>query len=282
MMTYDALEARVAAWAATQPTIRTIIVVGSRARGNHDRWSDLDLVIFTTDPERYIADPGWLHSFGDPWLTFLENAGGGDPEWFVLYDGGLKLDAMLYRTDDATLDLDAMLAAFPYQDVLSRGVRILFDRSGSPRYITPKPFMSPPPTQEAFIHLGDGFLLNAVTGAKFIARGDLWRAQRWLSENLRRLLLTLVEWHAYGRDTWYGGRFIETWADPRVLETLPQIFPQYDPSSMKRALLAMLDLFRWLGQETADRFGYEYPAAHDRAASLIHTVLSGTGTPDVS
>ena len=41
------LENRVIAWAESQPDIRAIIVVGSRARRDSpaDEWSDLDLVI---------------------------------------------------------------------------------------------------------------------------------------------------------------------------------------------------------------------------------------------
>ena len=37
-MTYETLEARLAAWAQTQPNIRAVIVCGSRARG--DQWTD--------------------------------------------------------------------------------------------------------------------------------------------------------------------------------------------------------------------------------------------------
>ncbi len=54
-MTYEQLEARLAAWAQTQPAIRAVIVCGSRARGDADRWSDLDAIIFTSERERYAA-----------------------------------------------------------------------------------------------------------------------------------------------------------------------------------------------------------------------------------
>jgi hypothetical protein len=59
-------EARVGAWARTQPAIRGAVVVGSRARPAPaaDEWSHLDLILFTTAPESYAAAGAWPASFG--------------------------------------------------------------------------------------------------------------------------------------------------------------------------------------------------------------------------
>lgn len=273
MLTYEQLETRLADWAQTQPAVRSVIVIGSRARGDADRWSDLDVMIFLTDRERYAADPVWLHSFGDVWLTFRELMGEGDPEWFALYDGGIKLDASLIdvRPDDDALDLESLLARHRYKGVFARGVRVLYDRNAPPRLIAPQPVASPaPPTAEAFEANVSELLLEALTTAKFIGRGDFWRAQRWLAEFVRSRLLSLIEWHAYGRDIWYRGRFMERWADPRVLAALPQTFATFDRASLGRALLATLDLALWLGEEVAARFGFTYPSAtHGKIRQLV-------------
>lgn len=279
-LTYEILESRLADWAAAQPHIRAVLLIGSRARDTADRWSDLDTLILTTDAERYAADDGWLREFGEVWLTALETTGGGHNEWFALYagEGGdvLKLDAVLIPVDDPTLDLDALLAIFPYQGVISRGCRVLYDSAGVPRTIAEKPFSPPPPpTQDTFNHLVGSFLIDTLTGAKFVERGDLWRAQRWLAEFLRPCLLKMIEWHAHGQNTWYAGRYMDEWADPRLIAALPAIFADHNPEHMKAALLAMLDLFRWLGEETGARFGYTYPAAHEKIAALVREVLRG-------
>lgn len=275
-MTYEELEVRLAEWASTQPAVRAVIVVGSRARGNQDQWSDLDVLIFTTDRERYAADVRWLSELGEAWLTYRENTGLGDPEWFALYEGGLKFDAVLLQVTDASLDLDSLLLLYPYQGVFSRGIKVLFDRLGSPRLIPPKTLPLPtPPTEEEFALVVNGFLLESVTTAKFIARGDFWRAQHWFAHDLRRFLLTLIEWHAYGQDTWYSGRFMDSWADARVLSALPQTFPHFDRESLVGAMGVMLDLFRLLGEETAVSFGYVYPAAaHEKVAALIQSIFA--------
>ena len=56
--TMQQLENRVVTWAESQPSIRAILVVGSRARRDFpaDEWSDLDLMIFATDFEGYLVN----------------------------------------------------------------------------------------------------------------------------------------------------------------------------------------------------------------------------------
>ena len=106
---------------------------------------------------------------------------------------------------------------------------------------------------------------------------------------LKRLLLQMLEWHAraaYGwdYDTWHGGRFLEQWADPRAVQGLRQAFAYYDEDDVGRALLATMDLFRWLATETAQRLGYPYPAAAEErvtelVAGLCHSERSEESRP---
>jgi aminoglycoside 6-adenylyltransferase len=274
-MTYEQLESRIATWSENQPDIRAVIVVGSRARGDADRWSDLDLLLFTRDRARY-ADPAWLQAFGDVWLTYLDQAGPGDPEWFAIYDGGLKVDIVLIQVEDSALNLETLLRQFPYQAVFARGIKVLFDQYEQARSVPPKTVDQPePPSAAIFDHVVSGFLLESITTAKFIARGDYWRAQHWVAHDLRPRLLKLIEWHAYGQDTWYDGRFIDAWADSRILSMLPQTFALYKQESLIMALKTMLDLFRLLGEESAARFNFTYPLeTHHKVTQLISS-LSG-------
>src|SRR5450432_3263051 len=87
-----------------------------------DRGPDLDLVLFTTERDKYASDPTWLYLFGDLWLVYLETTGSGDPEWFALYDeAGLKLDLLLQQVEPNTPDLENLLAQHPFKGVFSRG-----------------------------------------------------------------------------------------------------------------------------------------------------------------
>jgi aminoglycoside 6-adenylyltransferase len=78
----------------------------------------------------------------------------------------------------------------------------------------------------------------------------------------------MIEWHAraaHGWDygTWHDGRFLERWAEPRVLKGLPAVFAHYDEDDIRRGLLATMDLFRWLAQETAEQLRYPFPVDAD-------------------
>ena len=56
---------KVVAWANTQSDIEGVAFVGSWARDEGRMDSDVDLLVLTKDPEKYIAN--------DKWLSFLEN-----------------------------------------------------------------------------------------------------------------------------------------------------------------------------------------------------------------
>jgi predicted nucleotidyltransferase len=70
------IEERFVAWATSCPAIRAACVIGSRARVDHpaDAWSDLDIVIITSEPERYLTATDWLAHMGVPWLSRLSCA----------------------------------------------------------------------------------------------------------------------------------------------------------------------------------------------------------------
>lgn len=273
-MTYGPLESRITTWAATQPDIRAVIAVGSQARGDADSWSDLDVLLFTSERARYL-NPDWLQTFGDVWLTYIDNTGRGDPEWFVIYEGGLKVDIVLLQVDEDAPTLEDLLRGYPYQTVFARGVKVLYDQQGQARSLPPKPVDIPaPPSVTAFHHVVNVLLLESVTTAKFIARGDFWRAQYWFAHDLRPNLLTLIEWHAYRRDTWYDGRFLNRWAAPHVQAALPDTFALHERESLSKALHAVLDLCHLIGVETAVRFNFTYPTeTHLKITTVIESVL---------
>lgn len=56
------------AWAEANPDIRGAFLVVSRARIDRpaDEWSDPDITVVATDPERYLATAGWVEGIGRP------------------------------------------------------------------------------------------------------------------------------------------------------------------------------------------------------------------------
>jgi aminoglycoside 6-adenylyltransferase len=273
-MSDEELEQATIEWAQARPDIRAVLAIGSRARGGHpaDEWSDLDLIILTTDSGRYAND-AWLPELGTVWVALVEEANPGDPDVQVIFEGGLGGDFTFVTVRNAGRPLNALLEELSYQGVLSRGARVLFDRSGPPRMLPEQDVAAPgPPSEEEYRRLVNGFWLYANRVAKYTRREDLWRATFNLTVELNRRLLTLMEWHAKATgspDTWYGGRFMEEWADPRALEALPGIFPHYDADDLRQALTEAIELFRILAQETAAHLGYDYPSEMDRHISRM-------------
>ena len=276
------LQARTVAWAHTQPDIRAVLLIGSLARVEHpaDQWSDLDLLLLTSDNTPY-ADPdaAWLSALGDVLVVAVEEANPGDPDVQAVFSDGGKGDFSFITVQNPERPLADLLTELTYQDVLQRGAFILFDRYGEPRtYVPSAPPPAPTPlTAAEYKQLINHFWLYTHRVAKFTQRGDLWRAIMNLNFRVNANLLTLMEWHAQikGRDTWYDGRFMDDWAEPRALELLPQTFAHYNADDLRRALFAAIALFRLLATEIAQHLGYPYLAKQDATiTAMIETIFA--------
>jgi aminoglycoside 6-adenylyltransferase len=246
----------------------------------------------------------WMDDIGKVWARTRSRTAGGEPEWLTTFEGGLDVDFVFdsYRQMNWAANALLLLRRFPplmrflprgvagriARDVpqgarlFERGVRVLLDRNGlidRMRRALGQPPPAGPPAELEFTELVERFWSLAVRKAKKICRGELYVAQSW---SLNRLMLPMIEWHAgatrgWDRDTWHAGRFLEEWADPRVPEAFRGTFARYDGRDMRRALLATMDLFRWLATETADRLGHDYPAAIDEhVTGLVEQLFSDT------
>jgi aminoglycoside 6-adenylyltransferase len=245
-----------ARWARSQADIRAVLLVGSQARVDSpaDDLSDVDLALFVDDPERYLRDAGWVRSFGEPLLTFLEpTAVGGFEERRVLFRDGLEVDFSI---------LPAVIAKEPPPEaeaVLVRGFSILYDGIGLPTLEPADIAPSRPPTQELLDHLSNDFWYHLLWGAKKLRRGELLLAKQVCDCYLTERIVQLVRWRAYDQDTWHGYRFFERWAGEQTAQALGPTFAQYDAADIGRALRAKGELFGELERGVAQRFGLVEP-----------------------
>lgn len=280
---YEQLVERFVRWAETCSDIRAAVIVGSRARVDHpaDEWADLDIMVITTDPERYISTSDWIENVGNPLITFVEpTSGGDDMERRALFEGMLDVDFAIFpeektrRMQQLVQDRIPPEIAAQVSNVFGRGMRVLLDKDGmfaQLKTILPSIKAPPPrpPTQHEFLEVVNDFLYHAVFTAKHLQRGELWWTVTCLNCYMQRLLLRMTEWHALAThgsnyDTWFRGRFLEEWAHPQTLEGLRCAFAHYDEEDVKRALLGAMDLFRWMAMETAEKLGYpSYPTKAD-------------------
>jgi aminoglycoside 6-adenylyltransferase len=282
---YERLTQKFVTWARAEPNIRAAIVIGSRARTDHpaDGWADLDIIVFTTDVERYIISADWVENVGVHWLSFVERTPGGGRERRVLFDGGLDVDFALNPAADL-----AHLAKGPISpdvtDVIRRGVRVLVDKDDLLAQLDTRDLQAPPyqpPSESEFLNLVHDFWYHTVWTVKHLRRGEVWWAKSCCDMHMKERLRRMLEWHARAvqgpdHDTWMRGRFLEEWADPRAVAQLPEVFAHYDRQDIAHALQATMALFRWLAIETAQRWGYDYPAAGEQTATvLVEALLAG-------
>lgn len=286
---YSKLLQQIETWAQAEADVAGVAVIGSRARiHDHpaDEWSDLDLLVIAESPERYLADAHWVEAIGAPWLTFVERtADGHNWERRVLFAGGLDVDFSLLPAPIARQMTEQPMPADAV-DLFRRGVRILVDKEGllalaQQRALTmPAPEPPAPPTEHEYMSVVHDFWYHSVWTAKHLRRGELWWAKSGCDGRLKHLLHLMLEWHArsqYGpsRDTWFRGRFLEEWIDPRARAALPFVFAHYDEADIARALFATMELFRWLAMETGERLAHPYPAIGDeRASELVQQILA--------
>jgi len=276
--TIQRLENRVITWAESQPNIRAILVVGSRARRDFpaDEWSDLDLMVFATDFESYLANSDWLDNIGEVWVNLPSLTGDDDPERLVLFDGGCKVDFVFLAVEG----LQRMVESGTLSGVYHRGYYILVDKDGLAAQLI-LPSFSPPPYEKPSEHtfaLAVGFFwYGAVYVARQIRRRNLW-AVKFRDWTMKEILLKMLEWHAraahrWDYDTWHDGHFLPQWTDPQTWNDLQGTFGRFDAVDSWQALLRTMGLFRRLATETASRLSYTYPAAVDECTTQLVDAL---------
>lgn len=274
---YEQLVERFARWTETCSDISAVIIVGSRARADHpaDEWADLDVIVVTADPERYLSTVDWLESIGKPLLTFLEpTASGGQMERRVLFEGMLDVDFSIIPKEIAQ---QLMEDGIPPQiaEIFRRGTRVLVNKDGNAAQISAhissaEPSPRRPPGEHEFLGVIYDFLYHSVWTVKKLGRGELWTAKFCLDSYMKsKCILRMMEWHAraskgWTYDTWYDGRFLEEWADPYVLKGLRETFAHYDEADIRRGLLATMSFFRKIAMEIAEKLGFSYPIELDK------------------
>lgn len=114
--------ASVAHWAESQPDIVVVALVGSYARDAGTPTSDIDVMILTSEPERYWQDTRWIERFGKVQRQAIENWGD-VTSLRVWYEAGQEVEFGLTTPAWATPPINA--GAWR---VISEGMKVLFDR----------------------------------------------------------------------------------------------------------------------------------------------------------
>jgi aminoglycoside 6-adenylyltransferase len=282
-------------WARDRKDVKAALLVGSRARSVQpaDEWSDLDIMLITTRPKRYLRTSEWLAALAPVCLTYVIERPVGDRHVrHVVFEGPVMVDFAVVsslETRWGALVLRMVTRVPATLRLIPQGLRSQiaswFDtlRKGRPLVLVDKGHAAsrlqdirlPEVTLRSlgaheFSEGVNAFWSLAMWVAKLTLRGELWSANWVAGHQLQEELLRMIEWQAKAEhggdyDTWFAGRFIRTWASPNVVARLTQVFARYDEDDVWRALYAAMDLYSQLARETAGRLSLDYPESSEQS-----------------
>jgi len=116
---------RLATWGDAEPSVESIIAVGSYVRGSLTMSSDVDIVILTREPESFLNSTVWTRLVVGKAGFLSARRWGPVSEVRVRRPSGLQVELGIAAPDWVALPLDAGT-----RRVLRDGSRVLFDRAG--------------------------------------------------------------------------------------------------------------------------------------------------------
>ncbi|HIH46745.1 TPA: NUDIX domain-containing protein [Candidatus Woesearchaeota archaeon] len=256
------MEQKIIDWVQTNPKIKALLLVGSRAQQNMvDELSDYDVSVFTDSISSIINEDQWLNQFGKVWICVHEHKeweGQSFPTRLVIFEGGIKVDFSFWPTDL----LKRWNQGAPMPDDLMAGFNILVDKEKLTQNLPkhPKPLTSKP-TQQMFDTVIQEFWFEAYHVSKYLKRNDLWSALFRMGLLRDHFLLKMIEWNEQARSNWTvllhpNGKNLHSWVCPETREAVQHVFAHFDQTDCWDALKHAINLFRRSAAETAAMCGF--------------------------
>jgi predicted nucleotidyltransferase len=272
--TYSDLLDRLTAVLLAEEAVAGAAVIGSRARGEADAASDLDLALFTPTPAALLADVQWLRPVGRLWAATVDRSLADLPVRRVLLDGAAQLDLLVLPADAAT--------ALPgpsrrvLADIARRGFAVVKAGGPVPEALEALAAEEPRPgrpSQEEFSDLVSRFWIDVVRAARRLSRGETWSALKITDGPLKDAMTQMQSWIAKAvkgadHETYWAGRHLDVWAGRRFERDLKETFADFDAESVRTALIETMDQFRLQAIQAAQRWSLDYAEGLDRRATV--------------
>jgi aminoglycoside 6-adenylyltransferase len=269
--------AKVVAWAEGDPSVRTMILTSSRARGDGeaDALSDYDVIVAVRDAAEFAASDAWAQEYGEPLVRWNDQGElDGETTYFrgVVYRDGAKIDYTVWP--EALLERVSKRATLP--DVLDVGYRILLDKDASTSDWRPpshRAHIPAKPTKDQYDALVDEFWWDTTYVAKGLWRGEVIFVKFALDHDakfgaLRRFLEWRIEIdHEWSLKPGAYGRGIERLLPADIWSELASTYVGIEAENNWSALFRTTALFRRVATEVGDALGYTYPQDVDDAVT---------------
>jgi aminoglycoside 6-adenylyltransferase len=269
--------ARLVDWAASDESIRALILTSSRARQDHtvDLLSDYDVVLGLRDPEAFARKLSWMEACGRPAARWGDqNDVLGLTTFFrgVVYEDGVKIDFSLWPAEliERVADHD------PLPDDLDVGYRVLLDKDGHTDRWRPASYRAhipDRPSREQYEALVEEFWWGVTYVAKSLWRGELFFTKFVLDTDAKLVTLRrLLEWRVELDHDWSlrpgaYGRGLERLLPPELWDELATLFVGTGVEENWDALFRLTVFFRRVATEVAEALGYAYPTRADEAVT---------------
>jgi len=262
---YKQLISKVKRMAEESENIRAVFIIGSCVRANEkaDVYSDIDFVVVAKNIDTFIHQKEWIKDLGNPLFVWTDH----EPGWAswdrrILFDDFLESDFVLFNKSQFEQE---WLACF-VGSMLTKEHEILIDKDNIISLL--KPYLSsdePPVSNEKIMNEINDYFFHCNWIKKKMDRGALFIAHKCLNEHMKNKLLFMIECYAKvkngnGYNTWFEGRFIEKWADNKILDELENCFATYNANEILTALKNQIKLYKSLSKQICEARGLHFPS----------------------
>lgn len=253
--------------------IRAVIMNGSRANPNakKDFFQDYDIVYVLKDIDSFINNHSWIDIFGEIMIMQMPKRTDGGFTYLMQFMDGNRIDLSLIPIEKAdeliTRDSQSILL-IDKDDIIEP-----FAPASDADYIIKKP------TEEMFDHCCNEFWWICPYVAKGIWRDELPYAMYMYDRFARDMLFDMIEWYIgvktnFTVSSGKCGKYFKDYLEPELWNMFVRTYSDADYDNLWKALFTAGDLFRIIGQNVAEYFGYQYPYGDDErvTAHLKHVM----------
>lgn len=249
--------------------IRGIIMGGSRANPNvkRDFFQDYDIIYIVKDIEPFIADHSWINIFGEIMILQMPDSMGMPQD----IKGG-SFTYLMQFTDGNRIDLGLVPVEMADKRIKEESLSIiLLDKDKSMGQIPPasdSDFITKRPTEGLFNDCCNEFWWICPYVAKGIWRDELPYAMFMYDNHARNMLMQMTRWYIgihtdFSISSGKYGKYFKEYLEPELWDMYVKTYSDSNYENLWSALFIAGDLFRIMGKEVSEHFGFEYPYGED-------------------